>query len=48
MGKPIVDEQREILDALVEELQGKIENLEVENQALKSELLRLQGLKTNS
>lgn len=48
MGKPMVDEQREILDALVEELQGKIENLEVENQALKSELLRLQGLKTNS
>lgn len=48
MEKPIVDEQREILDALVEELQGKIENLEVENQALKSELLRLQGLKTNS
>lgn len=48
MGKPIVDEQREILDALVEELQGKIENLEVENQALKSELLRLQGLKINS
>lgn len=48
MGKPIVDEQREILDALVEELQGKIENLEVENQALKSEILRLQGLKTNS
>ncbi len=47
MGKPMVDEQREILDALVEELQGKIENLEVENQALKSELLRLQGLKTN-
>ena len=44
----MVDEQREILDALVEELQGKIENLEVENQALKSELLRLQGLKTNS
>lgn len=43
----MVDEQREILDALVEELQGKIENLEVENQALKSELLRLQGLKTN-
>ncbi len=48
MGKPMVDEQREILDALVEELQGKIENLEVENQALKSELLRLQGLKINS
>lgn len=48
MGKPMVDEQREILDALVEELQGKIENLEVENQALKSDLLRLQGLKTNS
>lgn len=48
MGKPIVDEQREILDALVEELQGKIENLEVENQALKSEILRLQGLKINS
>ena len=48
MGKPIIDEQKEILDALVEELQGKIENLEVENQALKSELLRLQGLKTNS
>lgn len=48
MGKPMVDEQREILDALVEELQGKIENLEVENQALKSEILRLQGLKTNS
>lgn len=48
MEKPIVDEQREILDALVEELQGKIENLEVENQALKSELLRLQGLKINS
>lgn len=47
MEKPIVDEQREILDALVEELQGKVENLEVENQALKSELLRLQGLKTN-
>lgn len=47
MGKPMVDEQREILDALVEELRGKIENLEVENQALKSELLRLQGLKTN-
>ena len=44
----MVDEQREILDALVEELQGKIENLEVENQALKSELLRLQGLKINS
>lgn len=44
----MVDEQREILDALVEELQGKIENLEVENQALKSEILRLQGLKTNS
>ena len=43
----MVDEQREILDALVEELQGKVENLEVENQALKSELLRLQGLKTN-
>lgn len=48
MEKPIVDEQREILDALVEELRGKIENLEVENQALKSEILRLQGLKTNS
>lgn len=48
MGKPIVDEQREILDSLVEELQGKIENLEVENQALKSDLLRLQGLKINS
>ena len=48
MGKPMVDEQREILDALVEEIQGKIENLEVENQALKSELLRLQGLKINS